>query len=166
MSLITETGPLSNFSRKHEISDSEGKMLLLAAWRAVQEQFAPSQTSAPGRAAEDPRLDFVPLAKTLTSRLCRLKGKKMVLLPPAGPLEAHAEVLCRRRRRRNYGSNMRRRWRARRDRRCARVAAWLALPPGQPREPKRGRGQQLGQGPLHKGWARILLNSSAVQWPL
>jgi hypothetical protein len=24
-----------------------------------------------------------------------------------------------------------------------------------PREPKRGHGQQLGQGPLHKGWAQI-----------
>jgi tubulin beta len=30
--------------------------------------------------------------------------------------------------------------------------------PGSPREQKRGRGQQLGQGPLQKGWARILLH--------
>jgi hypothetical protein len=30
--------------------------------------------------------------------------------------------------------------------------------PGKPREPKRGRGKQLGQGPLHRGLARILLN--------
>jgi hypothetical protein len=36
-------------------------------------------------------------------------------------------------------------------RRSARVAAWRALPSGQPRELKRGRGQQLGQGPLQKG---------------
>jgi tubulin beta len=34
----------------------------------------------------------------------------------------------------------------------------IALSPGHTCEPKRGRGQQLGQGPLHKGWARILLN--------
>jgi hypothetical protein len=37
------------------------------------------------------------------------------VFPRKGPLEAHAEVLCRRRRRRNYGSNMRRRWPARRE---------------------------------------------------
>jgi hypothetical protein len=35
--------------------------------------------------------------------------------PPARPLEAHAEVLCRRRRPHNYGPNIRQRWRARRE---------------------------------------------------
>jgi hypothetical protein len=52
--------------------------------------------------------------------------------------------------------------RTRRDRHCVRVAARLALLPGKLREPKRGRGQQLGQGSLHKGWARILLNPPVV----
>jgi tubulin beta len=46
--------------------------------------------------------------------------------------------------------------------RCARVVARKALPPGQPREPKRGRGQRLGQGPLNKGCARIQLNPPVV----
>jgi hypothetical protein len=32
------------------------------------------------------------------------------------------------------------------------------LPPGQHRETKRGRGQQLGQSIPHKGWAGTLLN--------
>jgi hypothetical protein len=41
--------------------------------------------------------------------------------------------------------------RVRHDRRCARVAAWRDFPSGQARELKRGRGQQLGQGPLQKG---------------
>ena len=36
-------------------------------------------------------------------------------VPPAGPPEVHAEVLCRRRRRDNCGSNMCRLWRARRE---------------------------------------------------
>ena len=36
-------------------------------------------------------------------------------MPTAGPLEAHSVVLCRRRRRRNYVSNMRKRWHARRE---------------------------------------------------
>jgi hypothetical protein len=31
-----------------------------------------------------------------------------------------------------------------------------------PREPERGRGQQLGHGPLHKDWARFLLSPSIV----
>jgi hypothetical protein len=48
--------------------------------------------------------------------------------------------------------------RARRDRRCARVAAWRVLPPGNSREPKRGRRQQLGQRPLQLDLARIVLN--------
>jgi hypothetical protein len=52
--------------------------------------------------------------------------------------------------------------RSRRDRRCARVAARRALPPGRPREPKRGSGKQLGQGTLNKGWARITLNPPTV----
>ena len=38
-----------------------------------------------------------------------LRPKKWFCLPPEGSLEARAEVLCRRRRQRNYGSNMRRR---------------------------------------------------------
>jgi hypothetical protein len=51
------------------------------------------------------------------------------------------------------------------------VAARRALPPGKPRDPKRGRGQQLGQGPLlQKGWERILLTPlpcsvAAFEWP-
>ena len=48
--------------------------------------------------------------------------------------------------------------RARRGRRCARVAGRRALQPGKPREQKRVRGKQLSQGPLHKSWPRILLN--------
>jgi hypothetical protein len=43
------------------------------------------------------------------------RPKQSACLPTAGPLEVHAEVLCRRRRRHNYGSNKRRRWRARRE---------------------------------------------------
>jgi hypothetical protein len=44
-----------------------------------------------------------------------LRPKKWFCFPPVGPLEAHAEVLCPRRRRWNCGSNMRRRWCARRE---------------------------------------------------
>jgi hypothetical protein len=35
-------------------------------------------------------------------------------------------------------------------------------PLGKLREPTRGRGKQLGQGPLQKGWARTLLNPPSV----
>jgi hypothetical protein len=44
-----------------------------------------------------------------------LNNCQLFCLPPVGPLEAHAEVLCRRRRRRSCDSNMRRRWCARRE---------------------------------------------------
>jgi hypothetical protein len=42
------------------------------------------------------------------------------------------------------------------------VAALRALPPGKPREPKRGHGKQLGQGPPHKGLEKIHPTSREV----
>jgi hypothetical protein len=50
-----------------------------------------------------------------------------------------------------------------RDRRRARIAARRALPPGQPLERKRGRGQQLGKCPQNKGWTRPILNPLVVE---
>jgi hypothetical protein len=91
----------------------------LAAWRAAQECTPPHRacrhTPAPGKAAGGPRREFLPQAKSLTSRLWQIAALKWFCFPPAGPLEAHAKVLCRRRRRRNYGSDIRRPWRARRN---------------------------------------------------
>jgi hypothetical protein len=47
----------------------------------------------------------------------------------------------------------------RRDRYVARVAARRALPPRKLREPKLGRGQQLGQWPLHTHRSALLSTS-------
>ena len=41
------------------------------------------------------------------------------------------------------------------EHRFARVAARRALPPGKSREPKRGRGKQLGQGHYYTGAGRV-----------
>ena len=54
--------------------------------------------------------------------------------------------------------------RARHDRRCNPKSPLgeLFRPVSQPREQKLEHGQQLGQGPLHEGWARLLLNPPVV----
>jgi hypothetical protein len=100
------------------------------AMRAIAPSMPPHASPRQGRRRPTPR--FLCRGKSDLLRACGgLWPKKMFWLPPAGPPEAHDEVLCRRRRQRNYGSNMHRRWRARGEAAGHRLElAEGTLPPG------------------------------------
>jgi hypothetical protein len=83
------------------------------AMRAIAPSMPPHVCPWQGR--RRPTTNFYAAGEFIDFAIVAVCGLKKVLFAPAGPLKAHAEVLCRRRRRRNYGSYMRRRWRTRRE---------------------------------------------------